>query len=115
MLGKYVNMVVDAFETANDIRGTLSGGLDAPRIMLGVEAEGNVVKMRWKNPRTCGLSDCVYHYIDTSEHTDEYMIIGGNNKDFLYLNGSKEVFDTDDFEPAEELAKAFYDKWGLAA
>ncbi len=100
--------VRDAFEVQNHIIGTLSGGIEGPRILISIEEVDGCVKVNWRNPDICGLSDCIYHYKDTSVHTDIYEFPDDYH---LKINGSNKIFNRDPWVN-EEINK-FYQKWGL--
>ena len=69
----------------------------------------------WKNQDTCGLSDCIYHYSNTSPHEDIYKI---NTANQLEVNGKVEQFGLD-IAPEWVIPSSwasieeFFDKWGL--
>ena len=110
-----VSLATEAFEMTDLIRGELTGGIDAPRIILSVtERDDGSVAIRWKNPDTCGLSDRIYHHTDTSVHEDIYRI----EDDRLTVNGSPETFMMDRNVRSmlpKQFAKVqgFYTKWDL--
>ena len=102
-----IECVKDAFEVQNYIIGTLSGGVDGPRILESVEETDGQIAVKWHNPKICGLSDCVYHNIDISTHTDTYEFVGNKIK----MNGSDKIFTEDPW--VNEEIENFFSKWGL--
>lgn len=113
---RMVQLALEAFALSDSIvRGELSGGIDAPRIVISAEEkeDGSVV-VCWKNPYTCGLSDRTYHYTDTSPHEDLYRI--RDNR--LEVNGELEQFGMDSYPDiviptSWDLIEPFFKKWGL--
>jgi hypothetical protein len=83
-------LAIWAFTIKNDIRGTVSGGIEAPLNMLSAEEKDDgTVLIKWKYPPTGGYSDCVYHCSDKSVHEDTYVF---TDEGWLEVNGAPEDF-----------------------
>ena len=83
-------LAIWAFTIKNDIRGTVSGGIEAPLNMLSAEEKDDgTVLIKWKYPPTGGYSDCVYHCSDKSVHEDTYVF---TDEGWLEVNGTPEDF-----------------------
>lgn len=114
---RMVQLSLEAFAMRDGIiRGELTGGIDAPRIVISAEEkeDGSIV-VCWKNPDTCGYSDCRYHYTDTNPHEDIYRITGDNQ---LEVNGKLEQFGMDSdpelvIPSSWDYIEKFFKKWGL--
>ena len=104
-----------AFDLYDWMVGSKTGGIEAPRDIIAVEdAEDGSVKIRWKHPATCGLSDVRYHYIDTGAHEDTFLVVD----DVLEVNGkSGDIFELEgwDFPELKSAVAKFYEKYGLRA
>ena len=72
-------IVLEAFDLEDWLRGSASGGIDAPRIILSVERpQEDTVLVKWTEAETCGLSDCRYTNIYAGvERVSTYMIKDG--------------------------------------
>ena len=112
-----VQLSLEAFSLHDSIvRGTLTGGIEPPRIILSAEErEDSAVVVRWEEPRIGGLSDRIYHCSDTGPHEDIFQLTEDNK---LLVNGQLEEFGLD-VEPSWVIryhGKAiteFYEKWNL--
>ena len=68
MADTYQEIAVKAFELRDWITGTDTGGIEPPRIILGITTakesseKGVRVDIDYTYPETCGLSDCRYHH-----------------------------------------------------
>ena len=114
---RMVQLVLDAFALSDGIlRGTLTGGLEAPRIVISAEEmDDDSVIVCWENQSTFGYSDRRYHCRDTGPHEDVYRINAANQ---LEVNGRLEQFGMD---KAPDLViplewphiESFFKKWKL--
>lgn len=100
-----------AFDLFDWLTGCRTGGIEAPRIMVKVEKQNeNTVVITWKNPETCGLSDCRYHNTDLEHHKDIFKLI--ENK--LEYNGkTDDIFGVANWPEYEQKVNDFYTSWGL--
>ena len=73
---------LQAFELRDYIRGDMSGGIEAPRIINSMTVKDDVVDIKWTYPATCGYSDVRYHYIDAGKEFHEIYLIR-NKKIFI--------------------------------
>jgi len=98
----------EAFVLQDWITGTETGGIEAPRIVEKIVPAENGIDIFWRNPETCGLSDCRYHNVDTSTHVDTYRI----EEHTLMCNGKPFV---DEVQAPEYEAKieSLYKKYAL--
>lgn len=69
---RIVQLSIEAFSLHDSIvRGTLTGGINPPRIVLSTEErDDGAVMVRWKNPLIGGLSDRVYHFTNIGPFED---------------------------------------------
>ena len=96
---KIKDMVVDAFNLQDWLSGTMSGGIDAPRILMDVNPVNDfTVSVKWRNQETCGLSDCRYHNTNLQPHIDTFTL----NNNMLSMNGS-EVFHVTGWEDDPDI------------
>ena len=104
-------IAIDAFDLIDWITGTITGGIEAPRIRMDVEEQDeNTVVVTWRNPKTCGLSDCRYHNTDLKPHKDVFRLI--NNK--LEYNGkTDDIFGVTDWSECQQRVDDFYTRWRL--
>ncbi len=102
----------EAFDLIDWQTGNLSGGIEAPRILIESNLIENKVELIWKLPETCGYPDCPYHNTDQSLHMDTIEIQDG----IFSYNGETDpvkIFNiSTDFFLLKEIKK-FYKKWGL--
>lgn len=109
-MSRFTDLVRDYYDTESWIIGNESGGIEAPHVILSVEEEDEKVIAKWQNPETCGLSDCRYHYADTSVHEDVFTLQDG----ILRRNGETALFNVFIDVPFEtDIIKKFTDKWGI--
>ncbi len=102
--------VREAFGLMDLLAGMNSGGIEAPRILLATERKSDTeITVRWNHPKTCGYSDVCYHYADTSEHEDTFLLEDGA----LVINGSRDALICDDSPEFLAPVEAFCKKWGL--
>ncbi len=81
-------IALEAFDLQDWLSGTMSGGIDAPRMLVDVVVVNETtVDITWRNQETCGLSDCRYHNTDLKLHTDRFTL----NENILTMNDG-EVF-----------------------
>lgn len=112
-----IQLSKEAFRLHDDIvRGTLTGGIEPPRIILSTEErEDSAVVVRWEELWIGGLSDRIYHCTNTGPHEDIFQLTEDNK---LLVNGQLEEFGLD-IEPSWVIryhGKAiteFYEKWNL--
>lgn len=102
-----IECIKDAFDIQDGIAGTLSGGIEAPRILKSIEEVNGCYIVKWQNSETCGLSDCRYHNIDISVHTDVFELCDNQ----IIMNGSLNVFEYDEW--VKDLISGFYQRWNL--
>ena len=106
-----LQMAIDAFDLMDWITGTITGGIEAPRIMINVEGQDeNTVVITWRNPETCGLSDCRYHNTDIKPHKDVFRIM---DKRLEYNGKTDDIFDIADWPECQQKIDEFYARWGL--
>ena len=114
---RLVQLSLEAFSLHDNIvRGTLTGGIEPPRIILSAEErEDSAVVVRWEELWIGGLSDRIYHCTNTGPHEDIFQLTEDNK---LLVNGQLEEFGLD-IEPSWVIryhGKAiteFYEKWNL--
>ena len=112
-----IQLSKEAFRLHDDIvRGTLTGGIEPPRIILSTEErEDSEVVVRWEEPRIGGLSDHIYHCTNTGPHEDIFQVTEDNR---LLVNGRLEEFGLD-MEPSSvvryhwKTITEFFKKWNL--
>ncbi len=106
-------MAKDAFVQQDWVNGALSGGIEAPRVLLDArEMEDGSVELDYTYQPTCGLSDCRYH--DTraeKKYTDKFQI----KENTLYLNGDSDIFKIRNWKDTEihKITTKFYRRWKL--
>ena len=104
-------MAKEAFNLCDIITGIESGGIEAPRIMVKATRQTDgTVSILWHHPKTCGLSDCRYHYLDLSTHEELYTL----KSSVLLING-KNVFGVIKglFPESRSMILEFLEKWNL--
>lgn len=91
---RIVQLSIEAFSLHDSIvRGTLTGGIVPPRIVLSAEErDDGAVMVRWKNPLIGGLSDRVYHFTNIGPFEDIFKVTEDNK---LVVNGELEKFGLD--------------------
>ena len=104
-------VAIDAFDLLDRLTGSITGGIEAPRIKVNMEEQDeNTVVITWKNPETCGLSDCRYHNTDLEPHKDVFKLTG----DVLEYNGrTRDIFGVAEWPEYQQEVNDFYVKWGL--
>lgn len=103
-------LAVELFELINYLIGTISGGVEGPRIILEVsEVDDNTATVTWKNPQTCGLSDRRYHYIDQEVHTDTFSKRSGT----LFVPDVKIFSWGSEYPESRKIIEDFKAKYGL--
>lgn len=106
-----LEMAKEAFNLCDIITGIESGGIEAPRIMVKATRQTDgTVSILWHHPKTCGLSDCRYHYLDLSTHEELYTL----KSSVLLING-KNVFGVIKglFPESRSMILEFLEKWNL--
>ena len=95
---RIVQLSLEAFSLHDSIvRGTLTGGIVPPRIVLSAEErDDSAVVVRWEEPRIGGLSDRVYHFTNIGPFEDVFQVTEDNK---LMVNGELEKFGLD-LEPS---------------
>lgn len=107
-----LEMAKEAFELIDIITGIETGGVEAPRVMIrATKRTDGAVSILWHHPKTCGLSDCRYHYLDLAMHEDIYTLKGN----VLLLNGKSIVFGVakELFPESRSMILEFLEKWNL--
>ena len=107
-----LEMAKEAFELIDIITGIETGGVEAPRVMIrATKRTDGAVSILWYHPKTCGLSDCRYHYLDLAKHEDIYTLKGN----VLLLNGKSTVFGVakELFTESRSMILEFLEKWHL--
>ena len=108
-----IDMIKEAFDLQDFITGTKTGGIEAPRILVDIkQLDDTAVSVSWRNPATCGLSDCRYHNLDTGIHTDVFRLEGKT----LAVNGKTDVFGLAGWENDKDIispVREFILKHGL--
>ena len=107
-----LEMAKEAFNLCDIITGIESGGIEAPRIMVKATRQTDgTVSILWHHPKTCGLSDCRYHYLDLAMHEDIYTLKGN----VLLLNGKSIVLGVakELFPESRSMILEFLERWHL--
>ena len=100
------------FDFQDWIIGSESGGIEGPRILLGIEENENGFTVKYTWPEVCGLSDCPYHDTRAGKiYTDVYTYDG----DRLLRNGSSDILEMDRILWEKKEAEEFLKELGLAA
>ena len=118
-----------AFELQDWINGSETGGIEPPRIIRDVAEtstdRGQKVEIEYTFPRTCGLSDCLYHHEGAGKLYREVFYLKGDRllveeveptSCGLMIKLSDKVFDKSTWldEVNRDIAD-FYKKWNLQA
>lgn len=72
------------WELSDWIEGTMSGGIGPSKIMVNCNVHDDSVEIEYKYPRTCGLSDVIYHVVEPDKiRTDVFRF----TDDGITMNG----------------------------
>lgn len=107
-----LRLSIDVFEMVDDINGTLSGGVEAPRVLIGVTRENGGVKIKYTYQPFCGLSDCRYRDNRAGQIFEDILSVVNNR---LLINGGEFCFGDIHQDPdVEEIIKRVETKYGIS-
>ncbi len=108
-----IAIALDAFNQRDYINGTMSGGIEAPRVILGIRtpSEGTV-KIDYTYQETCGLSDCRYTDKRAGKVYTETYAVSGNR---VTRDGNPDLFGIKNWgDPdLDKIEREFYERWGM--
>lgn len=118
MDNRFANIALAAFDALDWIIGTMTGGIEAPRILDSIEVneitdDHAIIKVSYTHPATCGLSDCRYHDSRAGKYFEHCYVIKDNT---ITLNGDEDIFSIKGWEKDQDImgmVHCFYDKFGL--
>ncbi len=85
----------DIFETTDWITGTLTGGIEAPRIILNIKEDGDTISIVYTHPELSGYPDCRYHDTRAGKtDTVDYKFDGYK----VFANGKLDIFSAEQFK-----------------